>query len=198
MKAPRIPPLAPPYDPPVAAELNQWMPPGAPVEPLKLFRTLAQHLPLAEAMRPLGSYLLSRRLSVEKREREVVIERVCARCGCEYEWGVHAVAFGAAASLGEEQLHASAMGDASDPAWTEADALLVRLVDELHDTGHVSDELWGSLAERWSRQQLLDLLALAGWYHVIAYIANGARVELESWGARFPANSSSPEQSAGD
>jgi hypothetical protein len=100
---------------------------------------------------------------------------------------VHAAAFGAAAGLGEEQLHASAVGDASDPAWTETDALLVRLVDGLHDTGQVSDELWGSLTQHWSHHQLLDLVALAGWYHLLAYVANGARVELEPWGARFPA-----------
>jgi hypothetical protein len=24
------------------------------------------------------------------------------------------------------------------------------------------------------------------WYHAIAYLANGARVELEPWAARFP------------
>jgi len=38
------------------------------------------------------------------------------------------------------------------------------LVDELHDTGRVSERLWGALAERWSVPQLLALLVLAGWY----------------------------------
>jgi len=42
------------------------------------------------------------------------------------------------------------------------------------------------LAGRWSVPQLLELLVLAGWYHVISYVANGAQVELETWAERFP------------
>jgi len=165
---------------------------GAALEPLKLFRTLARHLPLAEAMLPLGRYLLGRRFSIDLHEREVVIERVCARCGSEYEWGVHAVVFGAAAGLNDAQLQATAVGGSEDTAWNERERLLVRLVDELHDTGRVSDELWGRLASRWSGEQLLDLFALAGWYHVISYVANGALVQPEDWQARLPASASAP------
>ncbi|MGH2404354.1 MAG: hypothetical protein ACRDGN_07795 [bacterium] len=52
-------------------------------------------------MWPLGSYLLSRRLSIGLAEREIVIQRVCARCGCDYEWGVHASIFATRAGLSE-------------------------------------------------------------------------------------------------
>ncbi|HXJ33079.1 MAG TPA: carboxymuconolactone decarboxylase family protein [Candidatus Eisenbacteria bacterium] len=183
---PRIAPVAPPYDAGVADELARWMPPGSPVDPLALFRTLVRDRPLAEAMLPLGRFLLGRGLGLPKRVRELVIDRVCARCGCEYEWGVHAVAFGAAAGLGDAELTATARGRANDPAFTPDDAAVIRLVDELHDTGHVSDALWTDLARRWSPEQLLELLVLAGWYHVISYVANGARVALEPWAARFP------------
>jgi alkylhydroperoxidase family enzyme len=182
----RIAPVEPPYQAAVEEELKRWMPPGAPLDPLLLFRTLGRNVPLAGAMYPLGSFFLSRRFALGKREREIVILRVTARCGCEYEWGVHATAFGAAAGLDEGQLRATAQGKADDPAWSEDDRLLVRLVDELHDTGCVSDDLWGALAARWSAETLLELLVLAGWYHVIAYVANGARVRLEPWAQRFP------------
>ena len=194
--APRIPPVEPPYTADAAEQIARWMPRGAAVEPLKLFRTLAQHVPLAQAMHPLGRYFLGRQFSVGLHVREVVIDRVCARCGCEYEWGVHAAAFGAAAGLDEAQVRASAIGASADPAWAETDALLVRLVDELHDTGHVSDELWTALAQRWSPSQLLELLVLAGWYHVISYVANGARVELEDWARRFPDQADASRQQA--
>jgi alkylhydroperoxidase family enzyme len=184
--AARIAPVEPPFDPTVDAELKRWMPPNAPLDPLRLFRTLARHVPLAGAMHPLGSFLLSRRFALGKREREVVIDRVCARCGCEYEWGVHAAAFGAAAGLDETVLRATVQGTAADPAWSETDRLLVRLVDELHDTARVSDELWQGLAAEWAAETLLELLVLVGWYHVIAFVANGARVEREPWALRFP------------
>jgi 4-carboxymuconolactone decarboxylase len=185
-KAPRVTPISPPYEPDLEAELNKWMPPGAPLEPLMLFRTLFRNRDLANAMLPLGSLLLSKRAGITIREREVVIDRVAARCGCEYEWGVHAVAFGERAGLTTQQISATVVGDA-DAVWTVKDALLIRMVDELHDGSAISDDLWGLLAAEWSASQQLVLMALAGWYHLIAYIANGARVPLESWAQRFPA-----------
>src|SRR5262245_36839774 len=103
---PRIAPLAPPYAPEIDAALRAMMPRRPPVEPLRLFRTFVRHPPMAEAMMALGRFVLGRELALDLHDRELVIERVCARCGCEYEWGVHAVFFGARAGLTPEQLDA--------------------------------------------------------------------------------------------
>jgi 4-carboxymuconolactone decarboxylase len=186
MPTPRIPPVEPPFDPEVAEELARWMPRNTPIPPLALFRTLARHLPLAEAMLPLGKYLLGRTATLGTREREIVIQRVCARLGCEYEWGVHATIFGAAAGLDARTMNATVLGRPDDAVWRPADALLVRLVDELHYGAVVSDALWTELAAHFSPQQLLEVLVLAGWYHVIAFVANGAHVAREEWAQRFP------------
>ncbi|MEW6271291.1 MAG: carboxymuconolactone decarboxylase family protein [Thermodesulfobacteriota bacterium] len=188
MEAPRIAPLEPPYTPEARAELERWMPPGSGVAPLALFRTLATDAALAQAMWPLGSFLLSRRCSLSRREREIVIDRVCARCGCEYEWGVHVAAFAGAADLDEAEVAATVAPGVAG-VWEEREALLVRLVDELHDSGRVGDELWHALAAHYDARQLLELLALCGWYHLISFVANGARVALEPWARRFPAAS---------
>lgn len=184
---PRIAPLEPPYEPKIEEALRKWMPPGAGVEPLKLFRTLMVHPELAARMRPLGAAFLGHP-TVEPREREIVIHRATARAGAEYEWGVHAVAFGRPLGLSEAQIAATAAGGADDPVWTEErDRLLIRLVDELHDGATVSDELWAALAREWEPPQLLELVACAGWYRLIAQVINAAGVELEPWAARFPA-----------
>ena len=183
---PRIPPVEPPYEPAIEESLLKWMPPGAEVEPLKLFRTLMVHPDLASRMRPLGAALLGHP-TIDPREREIVIHRATARAGAEYEWGVHAVAFGRPLGLTDEQVTATARGGADAPAWPERDRLLVRLVDELHDTATVSDELWGALAREWEPPQLLELVVLAGWYRVISQVINAARIELEPWAERFPA-----------
>jgi hypothetical protein len=61
----------------------------------------------------------------------------------------------------------------------------VRLADELHDTAHVTDGLWRMQAGEFDERQLIELLMLAGWHHLIAFVANGARVEPEPWAARF-------------
>ena len=184
--AARVAPVEPPFEPAVAEELKRWMPPNTPLDPLRLFRTLARNVPLARAMHPLGSFFLSRRFALGKREREIVIERVTARCGCEYEWGVHATAYGARVGLNDAQLAATVRGGDDDPAWSARDRLLIRLVDELHDTATVSDALWSELRPVFSVAETLELLLLAGWYHAISYLANGARVEREEWATRFP------------
>src|ERR1700761_2866733 len=115
---PRIAPLEPPYDADTGEMLRRWMPPGAAVEPLALFRTLATHPELMSRMRPLGSGILNHG-TVPAREREIVLHRTCARAGAEYEWGVHAVAFAEAVGLTPDQVASTASGDPSDPCWSE-------------------------------------------------------------------------------
>jgi 4-carboxymuconolactone decarboxylase len=138
-------------------------------------------------MRPLGSGILNHGL-VPARDREIVLHRTCARAGAEYEWGVHAVAFAERVGLTPEQLAATAAGAdaADDPSWSEQDALLIRLADELHDTNTVSDDLWADLATHYTDQQLLELIVTAGWYRTLGYVINAARIPVEAWSARFP------------
>jgi 4-carboxymuconolactone decarboxylase len=176
----RIDPVGPPY----SEALLKWMPPGAAVEPLKLFRTLDVNADLASRMRPLGAGLLGHgRLSL--RERELVIDRTCARAGAEYEWGVHASAFGEAAGLSEDELALTAAGGPDDFP-EAADADLIAFADEMHETATVSDELWDRLAARYDEPTLLELVVLAGWYRVISGVINAVGIELEDWAARFP------------
>jgi 4-carboxymuconolactone decarboxylase len=182
---PRIAPLAPPYEAELQALLTRMTPPGAP-EVLALFRVLAHHPDLAERMTGWGGFLLGRKATLPLREREVVIDRVCARCGAEYEWGVHVAAFAEAAGFTPAQTRAIADPGADDASLSERDQMLVQMVDELHETANVSDALWQQLATHWSAPQLIELLMLAGWYRAISYVCNVARVPLERWGARFP------------
>jgi 4-carboxymuconolactone decarboxylase len=182
---PRIAPLEPPYDAETGAMLAKWMPPGSPVDPLALFRTLVVHDELAARMRPLGGGILGHG-RIEPREREIVIHRTCARTGAEYEWGVHAVAYGGQVGLTDEQLAATVTGDAESPVWLDSDRLLVRLVDELHERCTVSASLWSALADRYGDDQLLELLVIVGWYRLLSGVINAIGITPEPWAARFP------------
>lgn len=182
--APRIPPLEAPFPEPIADLLNRMNPPGR-TDILALFRVLAINPELAERTLGLGRYLLGRKAAIGLRDREVVITRACARCGAEYEWGVHVAAFGDAAgfSATDRRVMASA---AEDPALlAPRDRLLVSMVDQLHDTSHIDDALWETLSAHWSPPQLIELMMLAGWYHAVSYVCNAARVPLEEWAARW-------------
>jgi 4-carboxymuconolactone decarboxylase len=182
---PRIAPLEPPFEPATAEMLARWMPPDSGVEPLALFRTLAIHDELMSRMRPLGAGILARG-RVAPRDREIVIHRTCARAGAEYEWGIHAVAFGKPLGLTDEQIAATVTGSGDDDAWSEDDRLLIRLVDELHETCTVSAALWSELAARFSNDQLLELLIISGWYRLLSGVINAVGIEREEWAARFP------------
>lgn len=183
--APRIAPLEPPYEAAAAEQLAKWMPPGSDAEPLALFRTLVLHGDLAARMRPLGAGILGHGL-VDPRLREVMIHRTCALCGAEYEWGVHAVAFGKPLGFSDEQLASTVLGSAADPVWSEAERAVFRLADELHGTSAVSDELFAELRRHFDAAQILELVVTSGWYHMVSYVIAAARVQLEPWAARFP------------
>ena len=186
--SPRLAPLEPPYTPEVAEMLAKWMPPGSAIEPLALFRTLQLHGGLAQRMRPLGAGILGASALLAPALREVMIHRTCALTGAEYEWGVHAVAYGRPLGFSDEQLRSTVDGDAEDGCWSPEQALVLRLAEELHTRSAVSDELWDSLERSFSSAEILELVAIAGWYHLIAYICNAARVQLEPWAERFPGN----------
>jgi len=180
----RIEPLTEPFDPPVAELLAAMMPAGA--EPIALFRTFAKNREMTAAMRTWGRYELSRQLSIDLRTREIVIDRTCARCGCEYEWGVHVAFFGERAGLGRDHIRSLTHGGPHDDCWAApSERAAIQLADSLHDTATVDDDLWRQLHDAFTEPQLLDLFMLIGWYHAICFTARAAAVPLEPGTPRF-------------
>ncbi len=181
---PRIGPVQPPFEGAVAERLAAMMPPGVP--PIVLFRTMVRNRAMTEAMGTWGSYELSKRLSLSMRDREIVIDRTCARCNCEYEWGVHVAFFAARVGLSGEQVTSLTHGSPTDPCWPDPrDRALIEVADALHDTAEIGDELWGRLAATLTESEILDVLMLCGWYHAISFTANGVKLDPEDGAPRF-------------
>lgn len=180
----RIDPVTAPYDDVAGALLAAMMPAG--LEPIGLFRTFVRNPTMSEAMHGWGTYELGRELSIPLRTREIVIDRTTARCGCEYEWGVHVAFFAERAGFDADQIRSLTHGSAGDPCWTDpAERALIAVVDELHDRSTVTDARWDALAAHHRPDQLLDIVLLAGWYHAISYAANAAGVAHEPGAPRF-------------
>ncbi|MCF8533966.1 MAG: carboxymuconolactone decarboxylase family protein [Reyranella sp.] len=179
---PRIAPAAAPYPPKIAAELARIMPQG--VEPLVLFRTLARNPRVFEKMFAGG---LLDRGALGLRQREIVIDRTTARLGCEYEWGVHIAFFAAKAGFGPAQVSATVSGPADAACWTEDEQTLLALVDDLVDRRTVGEVTWAALGRHFDEAQILEAIALIGYYHTISFLCRGLDLPLESYGARFPA-----------
>lgn len=180
----RIPPVEAPCSPEAAAVLRRMVPEGE--APLALFRLYARKVPLAEALHGWGSYELSRRLGLGLRDREILIDRTCARCGCEYEWGVHVARFATRAALTAAQISSLTHGTSADPCWTTGrDRLLLDAADALHTRHDIDDTLWARLATEFTPEELLDLLMLCGWYHAISFTARATRLAPEPGTPRF-------------
>ena len=176
----RIAPLQPPYELEIQGQFDRIMR-GKP--PLALFQVVAGNARAWEKFRA-GSLLDKGPLGL--REREIVIDRTCARTGCEYEWGVHVAAFAVAAHLTDEQVRATALGEADAPCWSAAEQALIAAVDALHARATLDDAEFAALSAHYDDARIFEIILLCGFYRTVSYLANGLDLPLEQTAARFP------------
>jgi alkylhydroperoxidase family enzyme len=179
MPSPRITPVDPPYDAAIAEKFSRIMPPG--MEPLYLFRTQARNPRVLERL--FAGHLLDKG-TLSLREREIVILRTCARCGSEYEWGVHVALFAQRVEL-ERGIISATLTASAQHQIDHNDALLFDAVDQLHDTATIDNKTWEALSTAYPDEKILEIIALTGYYHTIAFITNAVQVELETFAPRF-------------
>src|SRR5690349_18649126 len=177
----RIAPASPPYEPATAQSLERIMPPG--IEPLVLFRTMARS-PRVFGKMFAGGLLDKGPLSL--RQREIVIDRTTARLGCEYEWGVHVALFAERVGFAPRQVEATVTGPSHAPCWTAEEQALIAAVDDLVDRRSIADTTWANLSAHFDEAQILEVIALVGYYHTISFLCRGLQLPLESYAARFP------------
>jgi alkylhydroperoxidase family enzyme len=177
----RIEPASAPFSASVQGRLDAVMGPGR--APLVLFTTLARDERLFAKFMDAG--LLDRgRLTL--REREIVILRITARGGSEYEWGVHATIFLAKAGLDGDDL-AALTGEGCDRArWSAGEHALIEACDALHARCDIDDDLWARLAANFTPEALIEIIMVAGFYRTVSYLTNALRLPLEPGAARFP------------
>jgi 4-carboxymuconolactone decarboxylase len=171
MDVPRIPPLNPDE---LTDEQRELIGGGAP--PLNIFLTLARAPGLMRRWLPFGGKLLGGG-KLTSRDRELVILRTAFRCDATYEWAQH-VAIAGTAGVTTDEIRLVARGPAAD-GWNDADAMLLRAVDELLDDHCISDATWSALAARYSTEQLIEMPMLAGHYAMLAGMLNSLGVQPE-------------------
>jgi alkylhydroperoxidase family enzyme len=177
----QLTPIEEPFLPEVAEILSHY--PQRDGYLLQLFRVFARSLRFLKK----GTVnLLDRGSPLAMRQREIVILRVCANTNCEYEWGVHLGAFAAYVELTEPQIEATWLLDSDAHCWSPEEQLLIRAIDELCTTGRVEDRTLGSFQATWTVEQQLEILALAGNYHTISFVANTARLANEPFAVPVP------------
>jgi alkylhydroperoxidase family enzyme len=76
--------------------------------------------------------------------------------------------------------------DGGDADWTADEQVLLDVCEELDRTRHVSDALWQRLADHFTSEQILEILALIGFYRTVSLHANALALPIEPFAARFP------------
>jgi len=150
---------------------------------LNIFGTLARHPLLLKRWLVFGTHVLAQS-TLPARERELVILRIGWLCRAEYEWGQHA-AIGRLCGLTDDEIRRIPKG-ADDPAWSPADALLLRATDELHADACLSDATWKALAASYGEQQIIDLIFAVGQYNLVSMALNSLGVQREAGVEGFP------------
>jgi alkylhydroperoxidase family enzyme len=85
-----------------------------------------------------------------------------------------------------QQVAATVSAPADAPCWTADEQALIALVDDLVDRRTIGDGTWNRLAAHFDEAQLLEAMALVGYYHTISFLCVGLGLPLESYATRFP------------
>ena len=144
---------------------------------LNVLGMLALHPELTTAFHTFNGHILfATTLSV--RQRELIVLRVAAVRGSDYEWAQHAVLAGDAGIDADEVDRVAAGPDA--PGWEPLDAALLRAVDELIAEATITDATWATLAAELDTKQLMDVIFTVGAYDVLAMALRSFGIELDA------------------
>src|SRR5262249_61727364 len=127
---------------------------GAPRR-VNVLGTLAQHPALMQAYHTFNGHILYTN-SLDARQRELLILRVAARRGAEYEWRQH-VHIARDLGFGDDDIERIAEGPQA-AGWSPLDAAMLRAVDELVADAEITEGTWNELADDLDRHQLMDLV----------------------------------------
>lgn len=150
--------------------------------PLNILRTLAHHPALLGPFLGFAAALAGGALP--RRSSELLALRAAWNCRSDFEWGHHVV-YALAAGLSQDEVARIGQGP-EDAGWSEADRLLLRAADELHQKHDLDHATWSSLAASYEAAQLVEIPFVVGQYTMLSMVANATGVPLEDGLDRLP------------
>jgi 4-carboxymuconolactone decarboxylase len=173
--SPRFPKLAPEAFNPAQREVAAEIAAGPRGEMRGPFLALIHNAELARGIQRLGEHLrFHNKLPMSTLEIAVLV--TARRWNCQYEFFMHD-RIARKAGLAPAIIDAIAQG--KEPAGMSADeALVYRASKQAHATGRLDDETFAAARERFGLDGTLDLLALNGYYSMMAMVLNTAGLPL--------------------
>lgn len=172
--APRLAPLPPEAWDDLLRGLAQAAGDGAPA-PTAVFATLGRHPELFRRWLGLGGALLAGRLP--GRLRELVVLRTALHCASAYEW-CHHVILARREGVGDHEIAALRREPAAG-SWAPSEQVALQVADELHRSGSVGDATWGELTAAFAEDEVIELVMLVGFYHMVSFCLRAFGVQVE-------------------
>jgi 4-carboxymuconolactone decarboxylase len=137
----------------------------------KMYRTFVPHIEAVIA-----------KTSLPPRDRQVIVLRTLATCNDTYELAHH-IEISRNAGIGEEEIAAFQAGEGA--CLTAFDRTLIAAADELKSSQRIGDETWAKLAERYTVEQLMEVVFAAGLYVTMAMLTKTFGMPLEEPNGEF-------------
>ncbi len=151
-----------------------------------VFRIALRHTKLFKAYRPFALFTMALS-NVDPRVRELAILRVGWNNSSEYEWTHHVRIALDETDLTPEEIERIKLG-ADAPGWSELDAAVLSLVDQMRETSNCDDATFNYLMEHLGEHVFTELLHTIGNYDMLSKTLNIFGVPLEEGFREFKEN----------
>lgn len=159
-------------------------------KPLPIFGILAHNKAMLLNMIRFGAVFLNRS-TIPFREREIIVMRAAWHAQGVYEFGHH-VKHAIAAGLTHDEIARLTHNGHAD--WSDDDAVLIDLVDEIEGRANVSDETWAKLQARFDEDQLVELLLIPSYYRMVCTFLNATAIPVEPGVPGWPDSAERPRR----
>jgi alkylhydroperoxidase family enzyme len=174
MTTPRIPPLAPEeFSPEQAEAIGDW-------SHLVFSRVIVRRPDLYRIFVPFIKQVIAD-TRLPPSERQVLVLRTLALSDEVYELHHHEM-ISRAAGMSEDEIAAAKAGSDALPPFGRT---LARAAEELVRDQRIADTTWAALAERYTEDQLMEVVFLVGCYNTMAMLTKSFEIPLEGQAEDF-------------
>jgi 4-carboxymuconolactone decarboxylase len=143
---------------------------------LDFSRVLVRHPAMYRTFVPFLAALITE-TALPPRDREIICLRMLRACDDVYEH-THHVDIARREGMTDGEIEQASEGHGG--MLTDFDLVLVAATEELLRDQRVSDATWAALGERYTEQQQMELVFLAGCYETMAMLTKTFGIQLES------------------
>lgn len=138
-------------------------------------RVLVRHPGMYATFVPFLAEIVTRS-TLPPRDREIALLRILRLCNETYEY-THHLTIAERAGMSEDEISAAAEGEGA--ALSEFDRIIVRAAEQLQRDQFIDDGTWKELSQRYTQEQIMELVCLGGCYMTMAVMTKNFGMELE-------------------